>query len=231
MQKFILLLGGAFGSIEINNSLKQLIKDILLTKEAKQKIEEILKTQGEESEQLQTDLREIKDEINVFKHTFPLAKINDKYKINLSALKDGYEKVPNIETMVNGYNNKTKQGWKIEIKNKKKWILEFPYKILYDLFKKLIVDKTSDCIKKIINYVTNSKKNPKEIKTIIFAGDMSSNIIIIEMFKEAIPNISIVSIDEPEKAVVKGAILFAKNPFIKDQRMARYSIDIKVVDI
>jgi len=222
--------GGAFGSREINLFLEQLIKDILLTTEAQQKIEEILKTEGEDSEQLQNDLRGIKDEINIFKHTFSLEKINDKYKINLSALKDGYEEVPNLEKMVNDYNNKAKNGWRIEIKNKKKWILEFPYKILYDLFKELIVDKTSDCIKKIIGYLTISKKNPKEIKTIIFAGGMSSNISILEMFRQALPNISIVSIDEPEIAVAKGAILFAKNPYVISQRMARYSIGIKVVD-
>ena len=59
---------------------------------------------------------------------------------------------------------------------------------------------------------------------------MSSNISVIELFKEALPDISIVSIDEPEIAVVKGAIYYAKNPFSISQRMARYSIGIKVVD-
>ena len=222
--------GGAHGSREINQFIMKSVIFELFEK-ADQKIEKILKTKGEESEQFQDDLRDLEDKINDFKHTFSFKKIDETYGISLVAFKDLYENIPNIEDLVNKYNTKARKGWKIKTKNKKKWILEFPYKIIYDLFKELIVDKTSDYIKKIINYLNNAKKNKKEIKTIILAGGMSSNISILELFKKAIPEISIISMTEPEIAVVKGAIYFAKNPFVISERMARYSIGVKCVDV
>ena len=224
--------GGAHGSEEINKFLMEnIIKKLLLSEEANKEIEEILRKGGKESDQLQNDLRDLEDKINEFKHTFSLEKLNEKYIMKIDFLQDLYDEIPNIENLVNNFNKNAREGWAVGIKNKKRWILEFPYKIIYDLFKELIVDKTSDYIKKIIDYLNNSTKNKKEIKTIIMAGGMSSNTSIIELFRKAIPGISIVSIDEPEIAVVKGAIYFAKNPYIINGRMARYSIGVKIVDL
>ena len=208
--------------------MEKIIKKLLLSEEANQKMEEILRNGGKESDQLQNDLRELEDKIKEFKHNFSLKDLNKKYLINLSNLQDLYDDIPNIENLVNDFNKNAREGWAIGISNKKRWILEFPYKIIYDLFKEFIVDKTSDYIKKIINHLNNSKKNKKEIKTIILAGGMSSNTSIIKLFRKVLPEISIISINEPEIAVVKGAIYFAKNPYIISERMARYSIGIQV---
>ena len=76
----------------------------------------------------------------------------------------------------------------------------------------------------------NVEKMKNEIKTIILAGGMSANKSIVELYCKAIPNIDIISMPEPEIAIVKGAIYFAKNPFAIGQRIARYSIGIKCVD-
>ena len=222
--------GGAHGSREIN----EFIMKKLIPKEVKERIEEILKEGGEESEELQSELRNLENDINEFKHLFTSGKINEKHLINIEVLKSGFkDKEPELEELVNNFNNDPdiSEDCKISIKNKKKWILNFPYKIIYYLIKKLIVDETIKYINEIINYLRNSTKNKKEIKTIILVGGMSANHSILELFQEALPDISIVSMVEPEIAVVKGAIYFAKNPYSISQRMARYSIGIQSVDL
>ena len=133
--------------------MEKIIKKLLLSEEANQKMEEILRNGGKESDQLQNDLRELEDKIKEFKHNFSLKDLNKKYLINLSNLQDLYDDIPNIENLVNDFNKNAREGWAIGISNKKRWILEFPYKIIYDLFKEFIVDKTSDYIKKIIDYL------------------------------------------------------------------------------
>ena len=94
----------------------------------------------------------------------------------------------------------------------------------------LIVDKAASYINKIINYLKNRKKDKKEIKSVILAGGSSANLSIFESFKKALPNLTVVVCDEPEIAVVKGAIHFAKNPYTISKRIARFSLGIKSVD-
>ena len=248
--------GGDYGSRAINKYiLDTLILGKLISKEARKQIEDILKNKGEESEQLKYDFRLIEDDVETFKTTFDLAKIYDTYSMNLEALKDGYETPPDLQELVDNFNNNIKkESWKIKIKNtknkkKQKWILEFPYVIINDLFKELIVDKTIVHFKQIMEYLNRKKEkeikkiNEKDsdkknvenmkndIKTIILAGGMSANKSIVELYRKAIPNIDIISMPEPEIAIVKGAIYFAKNPFAISQRIARYSIGIQCVDL
>ena len=245
--------GGDYGSREINKYIiNTLILGKLISKEARKKIEDILKDKGEESEQLKYDFRQIEDDVETFKYMFDLTKIkktNETYLLKLEALKDGYETQPNLQELVDNFNNNVKESWKIKIKKKKNWTLEFPYTIINDLFKELIVDKTIAHFNQIMEYLkrknekeikkinemNNAKKNDEkiknEIKTIILAGGMSENKSIVELYRKAIPNIEIISMPEPEIAIVKGAIYFAKNPFIISQRIARYSIGIKCVDL
>ena len=227
----------------------------LISKEARKQIEDILKNKGEESEQLKYDFRLIEDDVETFKTTFDLTKIYDTYSMNLEALKDGYETPPDLQELVDNFNNNIKkESWKIKIKNtknkkKQKWYFEFPYIIINDLFKELIVDKTIVHFKQIMEYINRKKEkeikkiNEKDsdkknvenmkndIKTIILAGGMSANKNIVELYRKAIPNIDIISMPEPEIAIVKGAIYFAKNPFAISQRIARYSIGIQCVDL
>ena len=214
--------GGDYGSRAINKYiLDTLILGKLISKEARKQIEDILKNKGEESEQLKYDFRIIEDDVETFKTTFDLTKIYDTYSMNLEALKDGYETPPDLQELVDNFNNNIKkESWKIKIKNTKN--------------KKKQKRKKEKEIKKI-NEKDSDKKNVEnmknDIKTIILAGGMSANKNIVELYRKAIPNIDIISMPEPEIAIVKGAIYFAKNPFAISQRIARYSIGIQCVDL
>ena len=75
----------------------------------------------------------------------------------------------------------------------------------------------------------NRKLNKKEIKLIILAGGATSNLSIIDLFRKALPNMTIVSSDDPEIAVVKGAVYFAKNPSTISKRIARFSLGVKII--
>ena len=222
-------IGGANGSREINKYiLEELLVKKLFSQKAFNKIQEKIKKDGEDSYDLREDMRKIDDDINKFKETFELKNLNEKYKIKFEAFKDGFDKEPNIEQLVNNYNNKIKDDWKIGLKSKKSWILELPYKIIYDLFQELIINKASAYIQEIIYKLKNKKLTKKEVKSIILAGGATSNLSIIDLFRKALPNITIISSDDPEIAVVKGAVYFAKNPFTISKRIARFSLGIKI---
>ena len=224
--------GGAHGSREINKYiLEEILVKKIFTQEAYDKIKEKMKQEGEEADALKDDMIKINDEINNYKESFELDKIKKTHKINLDAFKEGFDEEPNIEELVKKYNdNIKKEDWKIVIKNKKNWTLELPYKIINDLLQELIIDKAASYINKIINYLKNRKKDKKEIKSVILAGGSSANLSIFESFKKALPNLTVVVCDEPEIAVVKGAIHFAKNPYTISKRIARFSLGIKSVD-
>lgn len=220
--------GGAHGSREINKYIfEEILVKKIFTQKAYDKIQEKIKQGNEEADDLKGEMININNEINNFKESFELSKINEIYKIKLVAFKDGFEDEPNIEELVKKYNDNIKEDWKIGIKSKKQWTLELPYKIIYDLLQELIVDKAAAYINKIINYLKNRKKDKKEIKSVILAGGASVNLSIHELFKKALPNLTVVVCDEPEIAVVKGAIHFAKNPFTISNRIARFSLGIK----
>ena len=222
--------GGADGSREINKYIfQEILVKKLFTQEAYDKIEEKMKKEGEESDNLKEDFRKIDDDINKFKHTFELNNMNGYYKIRFEGFKDGFDDEPKIEELVNNYNKNIKQDWQIKIRSKNKWILDLPYKIIYDLLKELIVDKASKYIEEITNNLKNRNLNKKEVKSIILAGGASSNLSIIQLFKESLSNLNIVSCDDPEIAVVKGAIYFAKNPFSISQRIAKFSLGIQML--
>ena len=223
--------GGAHGSREINKYiLEEILVKKIFTQEAYDKIKEKMKQEGEEADALKDDMIKINDEINNYKESFELDKIKKTHKINLDAFKEGFDEEPNIEELVKKYNDNIKEDWKIGIRSKSNWTLELPFKIINDLLQELIVDKAASYINKIINYLKNRKKDKKEIKSVILAGGASANLSIFELFKKALPNLTVVVCDEPEIAVVKGAIHFAKNPYTISKRIARFSLGIKSVD-
>ena len=224
-------MGGADGSREINKYiLEEILVKKLFTQKAYDKIKEKIKKEGEESDDLKEDFRRIDDDINKFKQTFELKNIKEFYKIKFEAFKDGFEEEPKIEELVDNYNKNIKQDWQIKIRSKKGWILDLPYKIVHDLLKELIVDKASKYIKEIVHNLQNRHLNKKEVKSVILAGGASCNLSIIELFRASLPNLNIVSCDDPEIAVVKGAIYFAKNPLFISQRIAKFSIGVQVIE-
>ncbi len=224
--------GGAHGSREINKYiLEEILVKKIFTQKAFDKIKEKMKQEGEDADDLKDEMIRINDEINKFKEFFKLDNINGTHKISLKEFfKKGFDEEPNIEELVKKYNDNIKEDWKIGIRSKNNWTLELPFKIINDLLQELIVDKAASYINKIINYLKNRKKDKKEIKSVILAGGASANLSIFELFKKALPNLTVVVCDEPEIAVVKGAIHFAKNPYTISKRIARFSLGIKSVD-
>ena len=217
--------GGANGSTEINKYIfEEILVKKLFSEEAYNRIKEKMAQEGEESEELRDDFLKIKKEINDFKEEFKLEEINKnkKRKINFGAFKKGFEKTPNIKDLLDNYNKNTRKGWEIEATG---WILPLPYQIILDLLNEFIVVKASDYMKNIINAL----KGKKEIKSIILAGGTTANPSMIDLFKKEMQNdIKIVSCDDPEVAVVRGAIYFAKDPYIISERKAKYSLGIEV---
>ena len=223
--------GGADGSREINKYIfEEILVKKLFSQKAYDKIKEKMKQEGEESDTLRDDFRRIDEDINKFKHTFELNNVNGYYKIRFEGFQDGFDEIPKIEDLVNNFNKNIKQDWQIKVRNKKAWVLDLPYKIVHDLLKELIVDKASEYIKLIVNTLQNRNLNKKEVKSIILAGGASSNLSIIHFFKESLPNMNIVSCDDPEIAVVKGAIYFAINPLSISQRIAKFSLGVQIAD-
>ena len=217
--------GGANGSTEINKYIfEEILVKKLFSEEAYNRIKEKMAQEGDESEELRDNFIKIKKEINDFKETFRLEDINKnkKLKINFGAFKKGFEKTPNIKDLLDNYNKNTRKGWEIEAKS---WILPLPYQIILDLLNEFIVVKASDYMKNIINAL----KGKNEIKSIILVGGTTANPSMIDLFKKEMQNdIKIVSCDDPEVAVVRGAIYFAKDPYIISERKAKYSLGIEV---
>ena len=217
--------GGANGSTEINKYIfEEILVKKLFSEEAYNRIKEKMAQEGDESEELRDNFIKIKKEINDFKETFRLEDINKnkKLKINFGAFKKGFEKTPNIKDLLDNYNKNTRKGWEIEATG---WILPLPYQIILDLLNEFIVVKASDYMKNIINAL----KGKNEIKSIILVGGTTANPSMIDLFKKEMQNdIKIVSCDDPEVAVVRGAIYFARDPYIISERKAKYSLGIEV---
>ena len=140
--------------------------------------------------------------------------MNGYYKIRFEGFKDGFDDEPKIEELVNNYNKNIKQDWQIKIRSKNKWILDLPYKIIYDLLKELIVDKASKYIEEITNNLKNRNLNKKEVKSIILAGGASSNLSIIQLFKESLSNLNIVSCDDQKLLLLKELFILPKILFL-----------------
>ena len=105
-------------------------------------------------------------------------------------------------------------------KNKKKWIVEFPYKIIFNYIK-----KQADSICKIINDIT-SKEN---IKTLIFVGGYCSNEILLQCIKKGLNNITTyLQPSNPSLAIMEGAVLFGIEPSTINIRKAKYTIGKKM---
>ena len=107
----------------------------------------------------------------------------------------------------------------IKVRSKKKWILEFPYKIIYNYIQNQ-AKSISDIIKDIIENCIY------QINSVIFVGGYCSNEIIISLIKREL-GILISNYMQPSKpclAIMDGAVLFGINPNIINTRISKYTI-------
>ena len=221
--------GGNFGSNEID---KYIFKDIIfklfgcydfnsfylkykkINKDNNVNIEDNVKRD------LFYEWSEIEREIKDFKEGITKEKIRNKikYTINFSLFQDIFVDDIDINDLVAEYNSNIYDGnLKLTVrKNNRRWLVEFPYEIVYNYMK---IQANSIC--KIINDI-NTKE---EIKTIIFVGGYCSNEILLELIKNDLKKITtVLQPSNPILAVLEGAVLFGIQPSTINIRKAKYTI-------
>ena len=217
--------GGNYGSNEID---KNLFKDVIMKLFGCQDFNTFYmkykkKNEGEddnEKGELFNDWSELEREIKDFKEGITLSKIenNTKYPINVSLFQEIFDDDVDINDLVNEYNdNIYDSSLLLSVKKmKKKWIIEFPYEIIFNYMK-----TQANFISEIINGI-NLKE---EIKTIIFVGGYCSNEILVNLIKDDLKKInSYLQPSNPSLAVMEGAVLFGIEPSTISMRKAKYTI-------
>jgi len=219
--------GGNFGSNEID---KYIFKDIILKLFGCQdfntyylkykKRNSIDNDEDADKGELFNDWSEFEREIKDFKEGVTNEKVekNEKYTINCSLFQDIFDEDIEINDLVNEYNdiiydNDIKLNVK---KNKKKWIIEFPYRIIYNYMK---IQANSIC--EIINSITSKET----IKTIIFVGGYCYNEVILTSIKSGLNKIeTYLQPSNPSLAIMEGAVLFGIEPSTINIRKSKYTI-------
>ena len=221
--------GGNCGSNEID---KNLFKDVIMKLFGCQDFNTFYmkykkKNEGEddnEKGELFNDWSELEREIKDFKEGITLSKIenNTKYPINVSLFQEIFDDDVDINDLVNEYNdNIYDSSLLLSVKKmKKKWIIEFPYEIIFNYMK-----TQAYFISEIINGI-NLKE---EIKTIIFVGGYCSNETLVNLIKDDLKKInSYLQPSNPSLAVMEGAVLFGIEPSTISMRKAKYTIGEEV---
>jgi len=221
--------GGAFGSNEIDKSI---FKDIIMKlfgcpdfKTFCSKFKKYNKDNFDEGE-LFSEWSEFEREIKDFKEGASNENIenNESYTINCSMFQDIYDSSKKIDIidLVKEYNDNIESSELIlnVKKNKRRWIIEFPYKIIYHYMK-----KQANSICQIINDI-NKKEN---IKTIIFVGGYCNNKVILKLIENGLNNIKmILHPSNPSLAIMEGAVLFGIEPSVINVRIAKFTIGEKM---
>ena len=217
--------GGNFGSNEID---KLIFKEIIFKLFGCQDFNSFYlkyKKHNENNEdidkgELFNDWTEIEREVKDFKEGATNEKINHniKYAINFSLFQDIFDDDVDINDLVNEYNDNIYDNELLLTvkKNKKKWIVEFPYKIIYNYIK--------DQANSICNIINNINLK-EEIKTLIFVGGYCSNEILTRLIKEGLNKITIfLQPSNPSLSIMEGAVLFGIDPSTINIRKAKYTI-------
>ena len=148
---------------------------------------------------------------------------NEAKRINCSIFSDFIDKNISIEDLIENFNENCKEEWKITKYNEFK--IYFPYQIMIDMTKEIIVNK-------IVKYLNNIISNVPNVNSIIYAGSVSSNPFIISMIQEELGyNINHYLCTYPALAVVKGAVIFGLNPYMIKTRISKYTIGIACNEI
>ena len=225
--------GGNFGSDEID---KCIFRDVILNlfrcqdfntfylKYKKKNTENEGLNEETYKGELFNDWSEMEREIKDFKEGATNEKIerNEKFSINFSLFQDIFDDDIDINDLVKEYNdNIYDNNLKLSVKkNKKKWIVEFPYKIIFNYMK-----TQANSICKIINEITEKE----EIKTLIFVGGYCSNEILLKLIKNGLKRISTyLQPSNPSLSIMEGAVLFGIAPSTISVRKAKYTIGKKI---
>ena len=170
--------------------------------------------------ELYSDWDELERKIKDFKEGISNENIenNEKYPLDFSLFKEIFDDDVELDDLVKEYNdNIYNDDEKLTIKkNKRKWILEFPYKIIYKYMKSQV-----NAICKIINDI-NLKE---EIHTLIFVGGYCSSEILTKLIKNGINKITVyLQPSNPILSIMEGAVLFGIEPSTINIRKSKYTI-------
>ena len=131
----------------------------------------------------------------------------------------------NINDLINYYNNKCSDDeLKLKVKSANKWIISFPYKIIYYYIK-----KQAHCICEIINKIIRS--SDMQINSMILVGGYCSNeIMICEIKKNLSSKISNFLVpSKPCLSIMEGAVIFGLHPNQIIQRKANILLELEYV--
>ena len=225
--------GGNYGSNEIDKYLfEDLVNKIFGFKDFESlymRLQEL--NIKEKKETIFDEWCELERKIKQFKESVNFGKVNEnvKFPINFNIFQECFKNEnENFEYLINKYNNKynSNSELKLEIVSNKKWLVDCPYKIIYNY-----IEKQAKLIAEQIN--NNLKISNKDIDTIIFVGGYSSNEILISSIKKYLDKkiIHHLQPSTPYLAIMNGAVLFGINPYIINSRIAKYTIGQKVRNI
>ena len=223
--------GGKFGSNEINKLFfEDIIFKIFDCKDYNTFYNRYIKLNEKVEEEgiLFSDWYELERQVMDFKEGTNLVKIdeNEYYPINFGLFKDIFNDDTDINILVDKYNkNCNNNELKLKIKSKKKWVIEFPHKIIYNYIK--------DQVNSICKIVNNMIKYDEGINSIILVGGYCSNKVLISEIKRQLSN-KISNFLKPSKpclSIMEGAVLFGLNPNKIVQRKARYTIGMDTLDL
>ena len=222
--------GGDYGSNEID---KKIFKNIIyklfgfedfnsLLKVFKKKV----KDEENDEESLYQSWCNLEKEIKDFKLGSNKEKIQNKkyFPITCDLFQDFFEE--NINDLVDKYNRELKDNeLKLIVKSKKKWIIDFPYKII-DIF---MEEQATLICKKIKDILSKTKK---EINTIMFVGGYCSNEVIISKIRNGLgEQFYYLQPSNPCLAIMEGAVLFGINPSIIRIRISKFTIGLGIQEI
>ena len=144
--------------------------------------------------------------------------------IDCSLFKDIFDKDVDVNDLVKEYNdNMSYESLKLSVRKGKKWLIEFPYKIIYNY---MVAQAESIC--NIINDISRKEK----INALIFVGGYSSSDIITNLIETGLSNIkTILRPSNPSLAIMIGAVLFGISPSNIEIRKAKYTIGSNINEI
>ena len=221
--------GGPLGSDEINKEfeekvLKLLFGDYIFTTI---KNEFINNAKGNNNlKTFQSKYIRLIEQIKEYKESITDDYLEESYPIDCSIFFNKFEGL-DMEKIIKNYNQKCNPEWKIDDygKDENDRLINFPYKIIYDLTKNL-TDKISKMLLEIISEV-------KEVSTIFYVGGFSNSNFVFELIKDDInkkyPNIKHLTPPYPDKAILRGAIYYGLSPERIKSRKAKYSLGMKAL--
>jgi len=223
--------GGKYGSDEIDkNFFEDIVYTIFDCKDFNSYYEKYkqLNQNGEDEKALFIEWCELEREIKDLKEGIDNEKIknNEVYPIRFSIFQDIFDENIDINILVNKYNKCCDNELKLKVSSKKKWIIDFPYKLIYNYIKKQV-----NSICHIINNILESSK--ENIDSMILVGGYISNEVLLSEIKRELSN-KISNFLHPSKpclSIMEGAVLFGLNPNKIIQRKAKYTIGMKFIDL